>query len=87
MAGRRKYFKRAGTPVVAVQLDLDKLDLDTCGFAYHKWGSEQWCRAGDWIVNNGGEGQNRNSSSVSGRSRRPVTSRSNSATGAQARLS
>ena len=50
MAARRKYVKRAGTLVVAVQLDLD-----TGGFTYRKWGGEQTCKPGDWIVNNGGD--------------------------------
>lgn len=50
MALRRKYRKRAGTPVVAVQLNLD-----TGGFVYQKWGGKQTCKPGDWVVNNGGE--------------------------------
>ena len=50
MAGRRKYIKRAGTLVVAVQLDLQ-----TSGFTYQKWGGEQTCKPGDWVVNNGGD--------------------------------
>jgi hypothetical protein len=50
MAGRRKYVKRADTLVVAVQLDLD-----TAGFTYRKWGGEQTCKPGDWVVNNGGD--------------------------------
>lgn len=50
MATRRRYRKRAGTAVVAVQLDLD-----TAGFTYRKWGGEQVCKAGDWLVNNGGD--------------------------------
>ena len=50
MAARRKYRKRAGTSVVAVQLNLDMQ-----GFSYRKWGGEQTCKAGDWIVNNGGD--------------------------------
>jgi hypothetical protein len=43
-------MKRVGTLVVAVQLDLD-----TRGFTYSKWGGEQACKPGDWIVNNGGD--------------------------------
>ena len=50
MATRRKFKKRAGTLVVAVQLNLD-----TNGFTYCKWGGEQKCKPGDWIVNNGGD--------------------------------
>jgi hypothetical protein len=41
---------RAGTEVVAVQLDLE-----TDGFTYRKGGAEQTCKPGDWIVNNGGD--------------------------------
>jgi hypothetical protein len=47
---RRKYVKRAGQTVVAVQLALD-----TTGFTYHKWGGLQTCKAGDWIVSNGND--------------------------------
>jgi hypothetical protein len=47
---RLKYVKRASQRVVAVQLALD-----TAGFTYRKWGSEQRCKPGDWIVNNDGE--------------------------------
>lgn len=50
MAARKKYVKRVGTEVVAVQLNLD-----TSGFTYRKWGGDQTCKPGDWIVNNGGE--------------------------------
>src|SRR5215471_5643755 len=48
--GRLKYVKRANQAVVAVQLALE-----TTGFSYRKWGSVQTCKAGDWIVNNGGD--------------------------------
>ncbi len=47
---RRKYRKKPDSTVVAVQLDLE-----TDGFSYRKWGGDQTCRAGDWIVNNNGE--------------------------------
>jgi hypothetical protein len=50
MSTRRKYLKRAGNLVVAIQLDLD-----TGGFTYRKWGGEQTCKPGDWIVNNRGD--------------------------------
>ena len=50
MSMRRKYTKRAGALVVAIPLDLD-----TDGFIYRKWGGEQKCKAGDWLVNNGGD--------------------------------
>jgi hypothetical protein len=50
MATRRRYRKRADHFVVAV-----RLDLDTQGFTYSKWGAEQRCKRGDWLVNNGGD--------------------------------
>ena len=46
----RKYVRRDGTPVTAVQLDLD-----TDGFTYRKWGGVQSASRGDWLVNNGGD--------------------------------
>ncbi|HSB70468.1 MAG TPA: hypothetical protein VLT62_14165 [Candidatus Methylomirabilis sp.] len=50
MATRRRYRKNADRCVVAVQLDLD-----TDGFAYRKWGAEQRCKRGDWLVDNEGD--------------------------------
>lgn len=47
---RLKYIKRTDQIVVAVQLTLE-----TTGFTYWKWGGVQTCKAGDWIVNNGGD--------------------------------
>jgi len=47
MSERQKYVKRADQTVHAV-----KLDLDTEGFVYRKWGGEQRCKPGDWIVSN-----------------------------------
>jgi len=46
MSERRKYMKRPDQTVHAV-----RLALDTDGFSYRKWGSQQRCKAGDWIVN------------------------------------
>ena len=46
----RRYRKRTDRPVVAV-----RLDLDTDGFTYTKWGGPQRCKRGDWIVDNDGE--------------------------------
>lgn len=43
----RQYCKKAGNEVVAV-----RLDLDTDGFKYEKWGGPQRCKPGDWIVYN-----------------------------------
>ncbi len=50
MATRRRYRKKPDQFVTAVQLNLD-----TDGFVYHKWGAEQCCRRGDWVVDNGGD--------------------------------
>ncbi|MBT8363353.1 MAG: hypothetical protein KJP23_01520 [Deltaproteobacteria bacterium] len=49
MGIRRRYRKRSDQFVVAVQLLLD-----TTGFTYRKWGAEQQCKQGDWIVDNDG---------------------------------
>jgi hypothetical protein len=50
MTTRRRYRKRADRHVVAV-----RLDLDTAGFTYRKWGGEQRCKRGDWLVDNQGD--------------------------------
>ena len=50
MSNRRRYRKRLDQSVVAVQLDLD-----TDGFTYRKWGGEQRCKRGDWLVDNKGD--------------------------------
>ncbi len=50
MTARRRYRKKAGRSVVAV-----RLDLDTSGFVYKKWGGEQVCKRGDWLVDNDGD--------------------------------
>jgi len=50
MGNRRRYIRRAEFFVFALQLDLD-----TEGFTYKKWGAEQRCKQGDWIVDNGGD--------------------------------
>jgi hypothetical protein len=50
MAERRRYRRRQGAAVTAV-----RLDLDTGGFTYRKWGGEQRCKAGDWLVDNAGD--------------------------------
>ncbi len=43
----RRYRKKADQFVVAIQLSLE-----TAGFNYQKWGGEQRCKPGDWLVNN-----------------------------------
>ena len=50
MENRRRYRKNADQFVVAVPLDLDM-----GGFTYNKWGAEQRCKRGDWLVDNGGD--------------------------------
>ncbi len=50
MNRRKRYKKKSEATVIAV-----RLDLDTEGFTYRKWGSIQSCKAGDWLVNNQGE--------------------------------
>lgn len=50
MGQRQRYVKRHPNLVVAV-----RLDLVTDGFTYNKWGHEQHCKAGDWLVNNAGD--------------------------------
>jgi hypothetical protein len=52
MSERRKYVKRATQVVHAV-----KLDLDCDGFTYRKWGGEQRCKPGDWLVYNPSEAE------------------------------
>ena len=46
----RKYIKKAGQFVIALQLNLN-----TDGFTYDKWGSVQKCKKGDWLVKNAGD--------------------------------
>ncbi|MGD9163196.1 MAG: hypothetical protein PVF13_00415 [Chromatiales bacterium] len=50
MSQRKRYKKRADTWVTAV-----RLDLETDGFTYQKWGALQTCKSGDWLVNNQGD--------------------------------
>lgn len=50
MGKQQRYRKKATSFVTAV-----RVDLDTEGFTYRKWGGEQACKAGDWIVNNAGD--------------------------------
>ena len=47
---RRQYQRRKDQFVLAVQLALE-----TDGFAYRKWGAEQRCKSGDWLVDNDGD--------------------------------
>lgn len=47
---RRRYTKKPDQFVIAVQLKLD-----TDGFSYRKWGADQRCKQGDWLVDNNGD--------------------------------
>lgn len=46
----KRYRKKPDTAVTAVQVNLD-----TDGFTYRKWGGEQRCKRGDWLIDNGGD--------------------------------
>ncbi|MFN0244037.1 MAG: hypothetical protein ACKVWV_14195 [Planctomycetota bacterium] len=50
MGQLQQYRRKETTTVVAV-----KFDLDLEGFTYSKWGGEQRCKRGDWLVDNGGD--------------------------------
>jgi hypothetical protein len=50
MSERKRYRPRPDRFVVAVPLRLD-----TPGFSFRKWGAEQYCKAGDWIVDDDGD--------------------------------
>jgi hypothetical protein len=50
MSDRRRYRPKSDQFVVAVPLRFE-----TDGFIYKKWGGEQRCKQGDWIVENGDE--------------------------------
>ena len=50
MSQRHRYRRKSDQHVVAVQLRLE-----TDGFSYRKWGGDQFCKAGDWLVDNGGD--------------------------------
>lgn len=45
-----RFRRRERTTVAAV-----RLDLETEGFTYRKWGATQHCKPGDWIVCNAGD--------------------------------
>ncbi len=47
---RQRYRKKPHLFVTAVQINLE-----TDGLVYQKWGSEQRCNKGDWIVDNDGD--------------------------------
>jgi len=50
MQTRKRYKKRPKFYVIAVQFDLD-FDV----FKFQKWGGNQKCKPGDWLINNDGD--------------------------------
>jgi hypothetical protein len=52
MQTRSRYRRRRQTLVSAVQV---RLELESDGFAYRKWGGAQRCKKGDWLVDNQGD--------------------------------
>ena len=50
MGRRVKYRKKPSQFVVAV-----RLDLETDGLSYRKWGGRQRAKRGDWLVDNDGD--------------------------------
>ncbi len=50
MGALREFRRKENSTITAV-----RLDLDTEGVTYEKWGGTQRCKAGDWVVNNSGE--------------------------------
>jgi hypothetical protein len=50
METRLRYRKKSDRFVIAIQFDLD-----SAGFTYRKWGAEQLCKPGDWLVDNEGD--------------------------------
>ncbi len=50
MENIHRYRKKADQFVVAIQISFE-----TVGFTYHKWGDEQRCKPGDWLVDNNGD--------------------------------
>jgi hypothetical protein len=53
MSGRKRYRRRPDHFVVAVRVDLDLGEEE--GFSYRKWGGQQRCKQGDWLVDNDGD--------------------------------
>lgn len=50
MGKRQRYRRKPAAAVTAV-----RLDLDTDGLLYRKWGGEQRGKRGDWLVDNDGD--------------------------------
>ena len=50
MSELKQWMPKPDATVIAVQINLD-----IEGFAYVKWGAEQHCSPGDWLVDNDGD--------------------------------
>ena len=50
MGRRQRYRRKPNASVSAV-----RLDLETDGLVYRKWGGEQRAKRGDWVVDNHGD--------------------------------
>jgi hypothetical protein len=50
MSARQRFRRRPDQAVIAVQIQLE-----TDGLRYRKWGHDQFAKAGDWLVDNGGD--------------------------------
>ena len=48
-----------------------RLDLETDGFTYRKWGAEQRCKRGDWLVSNPDDAGNSDTYTVDADTFRP----------------
>ena len=46
----QQYRRKQRTSIAAI-----RLEIDTDGFTYRKWGCTQHCKRGDWIVSNQGD--------------------------------
>lgn len=46
----QQYRRKQRTSIAAI-----RLEVDTDGFTYRKWGGIQHCKRGDWIVSNQGD--------------------------------
>lgn len=50
LPAKTKYRNKPSNYITAV-----RLDLETDGFTYRKWGATQTCKRGDWLVNKQGD--------------------------------
>ncbi|MBY0278697.1 hypothetical protein K2Z84_25465 [Candidatus Binatia bacterium] len=50
MSGRKRYRRKASSFVTAV-----RIEFDTDGISYRKWGATQHAKQGDWLVDSKGD--------------------------------